>query len=170
MDDFVGRKAELRVLMSSLDLMRSGRGGLVLIAGESGIGKTRLAEELSGRARSWGSESVWGRCVELEGAPPYWPWRQAIRDLPEPQGEDSEGRFRFFETVTELLRSEAERSPLMLVLDDLQAADEDSLLLLEFVASEVAEMPALIVALAREDARRLDELARFATRTLQLGS
>jgi predicted ATPase len=58
----------------------------------------------------------------------------------------------------------------MLVLDDLQAADEDSLLLLEFVASEVAEMPALIVALAREDAPRLDELARFATRTLHLGS
>jgi hypothetical protein len=58
----------------------------------------------------------------------------------------------------------------MLVLDDLQAADEGSLLLLEFVGSEVAEMPALIVALAREDAPRLDELARVATRMLQLGS
>jgi predicted ATPase len=58
----------------------------------------------------------------------------------------------------------------MLVLDDLQAADEDSLRLLEFVASEVAEMRMLIVGVAREDARRLDELARVATRTLQLGS
>jgi predicted ATPase len=58
----------------------------------------------------------------------------------------------------------------MLVLDDLQAADEDSLVLLEFVASEVAEMPVLILALAREDTPRLDELARVATRMLQLGS
>jgi hypothetical protein len=58
----------------------------------------------------------------------------------------------------------------MLVLDDLQAADEDSLLLLEFVGSEVAEMPMLVVAVARDGAARLDELARVATRTVQLGS
>jgi predicted ATPase len=90
--------------------------------------------------------------------------------LPQLDGNDTEGRFRFFEAVTELLRAEAGRTPLMLVLDDLQAADEESLLLLEFVASEVAEMPALILALAREDTPRLDELARVATRMLQLGS
>jgi predicted ATPase len=58
----------------------------------------------------------------------------------------------------------------MLVLDDLQSADEDSLLLLEFVGSHVAEMPMLIVGVARDGAPRLDELARVATRTLQLGS
>ena len=52
----------------------------------------------------------------------------------------------------------------------LWSADEGSLLLLEFVASEVAEMPMLIVGLARGDTPRLDELARLATRTIQLGS
>jgi predicted ATPase len=87
-----------------------------------------------------------------------------------PQPQDDEGRFAFFEAVTELLRAEAGQTPFVLVLDDLQSADEESLLLLEFVASEVAEMPVLIVALAREETPRLDELGRLATRTLQLGS
>jgi hypothetical protein len=54
------------------------------------------------------------------------------------------------------------------VLDDLQAADEESLLLLEFVASELPEMAALVLALAREATPRLDELGRLATRTLRL--
>jgi predicted ATPase len=90
-----------------------------------------------------------------------------VRELPE---HDGGNRFDFFSRVTERLRTEAAQQPLMLVLDDLQAADEESLLLLEFVASEVAEMPMLIVGLAREDAPRLDELARLATRTIQLGS
>jgi predicted ATPase len=56
----------------------------------------------------------------------------------------------------------------LLVLDDLQSADEGSLLLLEFLASELPEMAALVVAVARDDTPRLDELARYATRTLRL--
>jgi predicted ATPase len=109
----------------------------------------------------------WGRGWDGGDAPPYWPWRQALRDLPAHDGAD---RFAYFSLVTDMLRSESEKQPLMLVLDDLQAADEDSLRLLEFVASEVAEMPMLIVAVARDGAPRLEELARVATRTVQLGS
>jgi len=56
----------------------------------------------------------------------------------------------------------------LLVFDDLQAADEDSLLLIEFLASELPEMPMLVLALGREDTPRLGELARHATRTLHL--
>lgn len=166
----VGRDQELAVLEAGLEDALAGRGRMFVVVGPPGAGKTHLGDEIASRAKARGASILWGRGWGGGGAPPYWPWRQAIRDLPEPHGEDSEDRFQFFETVTELLRAEAARSPLMLVLDDLQAADEDSLLLLEFVASEVAEMPALIVALAREDAPRLDELARFATRTLHLGS
>jgi DNA-binding CsgD family transcriptional regulator len=47
--------------------------------GEPGIGKTRLAEELVARARTKDVSTVWGRAVETDGAPPYWPWRQVIR-------------------------------------------------------------------------------------------
>src|SRR5262249_59811436 len=124
-------------------------------------------DEAASDAKARGAAVRWGRGWEGGDAPPYWPWRQAIRDLPTHDGEE---RFQYFSMVTELLRAEAAKQPLMLVLDDLQAADEESLLLLEFVGSEVAEMPMLIVAVARDGAARLDELGRVATQTLQLGS
>ncbi len=170
----VGRDEELAVLEAGLEDALAGRGRLFVVVGPPGAGKTHLADEIASRAKTRGANILWGRGWHGGGAPAYWPWQQAIRDasmtLPQTDGSDTEGRFRFFETVTELLRAEAARTPLMLVLDDLQAADEDSLLLLEFVASEVAEMAALILALGREDTPRLDELARVATRMLQLGS
>jgi DNA-binding SARP family transcriptional activator len=170
----IGRDEELAALEAGLEDALAGRGRLFVIVGPPGAGKTRLADELASRAKGRGANILWGRGWHGGGAPAYWPWRQAIRDasatLPELDGSDTEGRFRFFEAVTELLRAEATQAPLMLVLDDLQAADEESLLLLEFVASEVAEMPALILALGREDTAQLDELARVATKMLQLGS
>ena len=51
----------------------------MLLAGEPGIGKTRTAEEVATYARVRGAKVHWGRCHEGEGAPPYWPWVQAIR-------------------------------------------------------------------------------------------
>jgi len=163
----VGRDAELGLLEAGLDDALSGRGRLFVIVGPPGAGKTHLADELASRAKRRGAAVRWGRGWDGGGAPPYWPWRQAIRDLPEDDGAE---RFDFFANVTETLRGTAAAQPVVLVLDDLQAADEGSVLLLEFVASHVAEMPVLIVGLAREDAARLDELARVATRTIQLGS
>jgi DNA-binding SARP family transcriptional activator len=163
----VGRDDELAVFEAALDDALAGRGRLFVLVGPPGAGKTQLADEIASRAKGRGAAVRWGRGWDGGDAPPYWPWRQAIRDLPAPDGAE---RFAYFATVTELLRAEAAKQPLMLVLDDLQAADEDSLLLLEFVGSEVAEMPMLIFGVAREGAARLDELARVATRTVQLGS
>ena len=173
-EPLVGRDEELAVLEAGLEDALAGRGRLFVVVGPPGAGKTHLGDEIASRAKARGANILWGRGWDGGGAPAYWPWRQAIGDasstLPQTDGRDNDQRFRFFEAVTELLRAEAARAPVMLVLDDLQAADEDSLLLLEFVASEVAEMPALILGLAREDTPRLDALARVATRTLQLGS
>jgi DNA-binding SARP family transcriptional activator len=76
---FVGRESELAALQRGLDDALAGRGRLLVIGGESGIGKSRLAEELAGAAARGGAEVVWGRCWEAGGAPPYWPWVQAIR-------------------------------------------------------------------------------------------
>jgi DNA-binding SARP family transcriptional activator len=163
----LGRDAELAVFEAALDDALAGRGRLFVLVGPPGAGKTQLADEIASRAKARGAAVRWGRGWDGGDAPPYWPWRQAIRDLPEHDGAE---RFPFFATVTELLRGETAKQPLMLVLDDLQSADEDSLLLLEFVGSHVAEMPMLIVGVARDGAPRLDELARVATRTLQLGS
>jgi tetratricopeptide (TPR) repeat protein len=76
---FVGREQEQETLRNAFDESLSGRGRLILLAGEPGIGKTRLAEELVTYARMRGAQVLWGRCYEGEGAPAYWPWVQAIR-------------------------------------------------------------------------------------------
>jgi DNA-binding SARP family transcriptional activator len=76
---FVGRASELEALLRALNDALTGRGRLLVIGGEPGIGKSRLAEELASAATESGAEVVWGRCWEAGGAPPYWPWVQAIR-------------------------------------------------------------------------------------------
>ena len=64
--ELVGRQAELERLRDSLDEARRGSGSLVLVAGEAGIGKTRLAEEA---ARGTDALVLWGRATESAGAP-----------------------------------------------------------------------------------------------------
>jgi DNA-binding SARP family transcriptional activator len=76
---FVGRELELEDLLAGLESALGGRGSLCLIAGEPGIGKSRLTEELASRARERGAEVLVGRCWEAGGAPAYWPWMQALR-------------------------------------------------------------------------------------------
>ncbi|MFB3092719.1 MAG: AAA family ATPase, partial [Dehalococcoidia bacterium] len=77
---FVGRGRELGVLNTALEQTLDGHGRLVMLAGEPGIGKTRTAQELASRAELNGALVLWGRCVDEEGAPPYWPWLQVLRD------------------------------------------------------------------------------------------
>src|SRR5262249_10892262 len=76
---FVGRDEELRFLEAELADASAGRGRLVAIAGDPGIGKTRVVEEFIARAALPTGRVVWGPCPEHPGAPPYWPGQQAIR-------------------------------------------------------------------------------------------
>jgi DNA-binding SARP family transcriptional activator len=76
---FVGRDRELAELVAALDAALAGDGRLVLLAGEPGIGKSRLADALMDEARSRGAGVVAGRSWEAGGAPAYWPWIQALR-------------------------------------------------------------------------------------------
>ena len=77
----VGRERELELLQSGLEGTRSANGSLFLLAGEPGIGKTRLASELARAARARGVIPAWGRCWEAGGAPSFWPWREAYAAL-----------------------------------------------------------------------------------------
>jgi DNA-binding SARP family transcriptional activator len=182
---FVGRRHELAELRTGLEEAVQGRGGLYLLVGEPGIGKSRLAGELIAHAQSRGAEVLVGRCWEAGGAPAYWPWVQSLRalvrsreaeqlstelgaaapdlarllpeigtliaDLPEPETTDSEGdRFRLFDAVSSVLTAAARTRPLVLVLDDLHAADEPSLLLLRFLARELADSRVLVVGAYRD--------------------
>ena len=75
----VGRDSELTELVESLDNAIAGNGSLVMLVGEPGIGKTRLAEELAATAKQRGTQIAWGVCYDSGSTPPYWPWTQVIR-------------------------------------------------------------------------------------------
>jgi tetratricopeptide (TPR) repeat protein len=77
----VGRDGPRRALSAVLDRVVAGAGSIVLLSGEAGIGKSRLAEELAALAASRGAVVAWGQCHEGEGAPPMWPWIQVLRHL-----------------------------------------------------------------------------------------
>jgi predicted ATPase len=79
----IGRQRELTALGECLETALGGQPRLILCRGEPGIGKTRLAEELAARAEAQGVPVVWGRGVESDGAPLYWPWRQFVRAIAE---------------------------------------------------------------------------------------
>jgi predicted ATPase len=75
----VGRDDELSLLLRALEAARRGHGSLVWISGEAGVGKTRLAQEIGALAAAGDSSVLWSRCIEADGAPPYWPWAEIVR-------------------------------------------------------------------------------------------
>lgn len=100
---------------------------------------------------------AWGRCVEAEGAPAFWPWRQVLRTLGVPPetlltggGESSEDRFRLLDDVTEAVCAAAESNGLVVILDDLHWADELALLVLRHLADRVAGARLFVLAACRE--------------------
>ena len=194
---FVGRALELERLRAALADALSGRGRLVMLAGEPGIGKTRIARELVREAAGRGARVLWGRCYEREGAPPYWPWLQAIRSyvdgcdpvelraqlgagamavgevVPEvarclgdiepaaPLPDEKQARFRLLDSLASFLKRAAAARPIVLVLEDLDAADAGSLGLLEFVAQDLGDARLLVVGAYRDvDLARGHPLAR----------
>ena len=76
---FIGRQKELAVLTAAFEGALAGRGQLVMLAGEPGIGKTRIAQEMVRQAQEHGAQVMWGWCYQGEGAPSYWPWVHSLR-------------------------------------------------------------------------------------------
>jgi tetratricopeptide (TPR) repeat protein len=140
----IGRDAELAAGGAALERVLGGRGALLLFSGEAGIGKTALADTVAASAEAAGATVVWGRCWESGEAPAYWPWTQVFRGLgvddPFADVVSAEGggasdiRFRVFDRAAERLRARALEGPLVIVLDDLHAADVPSLVFLQLVA------------------------------------
>lgn len=77
----VGRRRELAELEGALDAAVAGTGHAVLLGGEPGVGKTRLAAETAAMAGARGVPVAWGRGWEDGTAPPFWPWNAAVREV-----------------------------------------------------------------------------------------
>ncbi|MFI6679658.1 AAA family ATPase [Kribbella sp. NPDC050470] len=176
----IGRSAELRRLEDAVASAAAGRGAVALVAGEAGIGKTRLVSELCDRVRQSGSTVLSGCCIDAVGTGlPYLPLVEALRplhataalddltgDLSElvrliPELGDSpsastpstraDTQLRLFHETVELLDRVSEDQAVVLVLEDLHWADASTLGLLSYLAHAVRDHRILVVATYRID-------------------
>ncbi len=168
----VGRGRELARVTDLLDDALAGRGRLVLCTGEAGIGKTRLAEELAAAAGAREVPVAWARAADPDSSPPYGLWRLVLDEIAAGSGTGSGAdlwpavfgaadlggdssaaqRFALFAEVRRRLAQAAERSGLVLVLDDLQWADEASAVLLVEVVRQLRGTRILVFATYRDSA------------------
>jgi DNA-binding CsgD family transcriptional regulator/tetratricopeptide (TPR) repeat protein len=164
---FVGRTPELEELERALGAARAGSGRSVLVAGEAGIGKTRLASELASRARGAEFEVFLGRSIDLVGTElPYQPFVEALRPLGEPwrrDGQAAGSQLQVFEETLALLTECAASAPVLLVLEDVHWADTSTLDLAVYLAHNLAGRRVLMLATYRADepssAERMRRLA-----------
>ena len=174
----VGRSSELERLDAALETMAGGRGQVVQLIGEAGIGKSRLVAELAHRASARGARILVGRCHDNEQVLPLRPWTEMLDVLvgaPELRSLKSPSRallaallpalsdagprlatatddpIRRFEAVLDLLRHLATSRPLVLVIEDLHWADDTSLRLLSFVSRRLGDARILMVLTVRAE-------------------
>ncbi|MFJ9536133.1 AAA family ATPase [Streptomyces sp. NPDC101225] len=162
----VGRREDLARLADVLERARGGDAGAVLVAGDAGVGKTRLLDEVAVRAAGAGMTVLTGHCVDLgDVGLPYLPFTEILGLLAGDErfapvlaahpvvdrllgsgsdaARDPGGRLRLFEGMAGLLADVADAAPLLLVLEDLHWADQSSRDLLRFLLSRgVLQRPA----------------------------
>ncbi|HXJ27193.1 MAG TPA: AAA family ATPase, partial [Streptosporangiaceae bacterium] len=163
----VGRDDVLAQLRFAAEEAVTGRGEFILLTGEAGIGKTTMLSEAARYAESRGIRVAWGFCGPDDSAPAYWPWAQVTRELcpqaweqvqsglghgvlPEPDAQAVAARFRLFDLVTAALLAESRIQPDLILLDDLQWADEASLLFLDFFIRRLRAGSAAVIGAYRD--------------------
>lgn len=178
-DGLVGRVDVLDQVRNAMDGTAREQVRTIFIAGTAGIGKTSVAEAAVHTARSQEIEVGWGTCWDGGAMPGFWPWIQIfddltasfgldaahkfagrhskllsvlIRDLGESAPEyDERDRAMLLHAAMRWLESAAAASPVVIVLDDLQWADESSLDLLRLVTQSRAPVPLTVIGLFRDD-------------------
>lgn len=169
----VGRVRERAVIESCIEAAARGEGQVVILEGEAGIGKSRLLAAAAATAAARGMRIAWGRAWDRNTSPPYWPWLEVLRAL-DGEGEapgvaatlgvfaglarnaddvapaiDPRERILLFDSVLRRLDASARDRPLLILLDDLHAADDDSLLLADFVLCRIGAARICVVAASR---------------------
>ncbi len=172
--DLVGRDVEMAAFETALAAASRGRGSVLLIEGEPGIGKTRLLQAMQLRAAGSGIPAAPAHCVEVGGTPPFWPWLQLWRGVMAAHGVDAvltaagphvpflapvlpdlgaasgappidAPPHRVAEGILAAMRELTRERPQVLLIDDLYGADPDSLSVLTLVASGIAGLGLVIV-------------------------
>jgi class 3 adenylate cyclase len=177
----IGRERELTDLEDALLAAIGGEGRLVLLAGDAGMGKTRLATELGERARGIGAIVLSGGCSEADLALPYLPFMEALGNyvaqvdlkslrqqlggsaaelgnlfprlgrVPSDSGDPTQAKLRFFEAILHLLEVIASETGLLLVVEDLHRADASTRELLDYMARRLIPARVLVLGTYRTE-------------------
>ena len=199
-EELVGREQQLDRLNGLLRRALDGQRVTVLVSGEAGVGKTALVQAVTAAAEDCGAQTSWGTCIDVDGAPGYWPWIQVLDRLVRPLGieqarrlsgddtallatlvpslgEASHGeatdraRLLLLDGISRFLDTLAAERPLVVVLDDLQWADESSLTLFDFVARAPHRSGIFLIGAYRHDelnASARDRLSALISHSLHL--
>lgn len=154
----VGRSRELLVLRAQLADAFAGSGSVVVIGGEAGIGKSRLASTLSREAGDAGALVLTGQCYDFSVTPPYGPWMELIEQssaafarfpdvaaLPFPDLSGGLSQPVLVRAMRDFFLSIARDFPLVIVLEDVQWADDESLDLLRYLSRHLSAAPILLL-------------------------
>ena len=169
----IGRNRELEAVSERLKAARAGRGGVVFLRGEAGVGKSRLLDEAGSMASLLGFRTLSGRADELQRRVPYAALREALGPaiateqnemlaavaqraaaallLREDGPAESEPTGGAGAAVDDLLSAWADRQPVLLILDDLHAADDDTVSVLSLLGRTLASTRALVISALRAD-------------------
>ena len=163
-----GRGEELAKLRAALRELGHGT-RLAVVEGEPGIGKTSLLDALAAEAAAGGALVASGRTLEGGAAPAFWPWIDILSSIAEAHPSAVGGlepllrlgpaaepdlapvnAFQLFEATAAALAAASRHQPVVVLLDDLQWADVDSLELLSFLVRRLREEPVLLVLTVRQ--------------------
>ena len=161
----IGRERHLRELHQLVEGAVAGRGSVMVLVGEAGVGKTRLAEEGAYLAQSAGAHSAWVACWD-NAAEPLSLWSallaatdpDALLSMPSPSGSetDREGaRAMWTHALIAHLQATVAGRPTVLIVDDVQWCDPLSLLALEVLGAAIARMPVGLLLTLRDDGAAL---------------
>ncbi|HVL02823.1 MAG TPA: AAA family ATPase, partial [Acidimicrobiales bacterium] len=199
-EELVGRQQVLARIVDLLARALNGQRVTVLVSGEAGIGKTSLLRAVVAEATEQGAQTGWGTSVDVDGAPGHWPWTQVLNGLVRGIGAEQarrladddapllativpslgqasrveatdRARLLLLDATARFLDALASERPLVVVLDDLQWADESSLALFDFVARAPHRSGVCLIGAYRHDElndSRRERLSRLITHSHHL--
>src|ERR1700741_3175968 len=156
-----GRAGELKVIGALIAAVAQGRGGVLVIEGPPGIGKSRLLTEVMALAEKAGVRTLFGEAFEYQQTVPFFALFMATLRADPPVGDadalrrlggSADLRYWVVRDLADAIRAAAAQTPLAIVLEDLHWADNSTLLALRSLAATPAGAPVLWVLTARTGA------------------